>query len=152
MIINNCIVKTSARNRSDQIDISIYTSIIKPLPEIYLHVVVYFKYQTYKKFPIDLWDDACAWWENGNRKKQSFVMEVIMSALEKHLKYNGQLRCPLKGNLSVEANGVLINKVFPPMPLIPIGHYLTSIKLFEGDRNTVIAHTKSYIQIIDQNV
>lgn len=148
MIVNNCTVKNS-RNRSDQIDISIHTSILKPLPEIYLHVVLYFKYQTYKKFPIDLWDDACAWWENGNGKKESFAMEVIMATLQKHIKYNGQLRCPLKGNLSVDVKDVVINKVIPPLPLVPTGHYLSSIKFFEGDRSTLIAHTKTYMQITD---
>lgn len=74
VLINNCIVKNSTQNRSDLIDISFHTTIVKPLPEIYLHIVLCYKYQVYKKFPIDLFDDVCAWL---NGKKQSFAMELF---------------------------------------------------------------------------
>lgn len=128
VIINNCIVKSSTQNRSDLIDISIHTTIVKPLPKIYLHVAVYYKYQVYKKIPIDLFDDACAWL---NGKKQSFAMELIYS-IKQFMKYDGdrEMCCPLKGNFSIEVSKIPLNKKFPLLPLMPSGQYLNNIQFF----------------------
>lgn len=148
VIVNKCVVGNSGRNGSDRVDVSVHTTIIKPLPELYLHVVVYYKYQEYTKLPIQVWDDACAFLSN---KKQSFAMEMIYS-VQPFIKYNGQLRCPLKGNLSIDVNNISLNKQFPLIPLLPTGHYLTTVKFFEGDRNTLIGRTKAYTHITDSSV
>lgn len=66
------------------------------------------------------------------------------------MKYDGQMRCPLKGNLSIEVSKISLNKQFPLLPLLPSGQYLNDIKFFEGDHSTLIGNTKSYMQIIEK--
>lgn len=40
--------------------------------DIWTHGVFYFKYNQFKKFPIELWEDACSWLSG---KKKSYLLE-----------------------------------------------------------------------------
>lgn len=148
VVLNKCIMRKADQKGIDNIDISVHVTILEPLAKLRLQMAVFYKHEEiYKKFPIDLNDDVCAWLIG---KKQSFAMELILKDAEQYVKYNGQLRCPLKGNLSIEFNNVSLNKHFPHLPFIPIGHYIFQSIFMEGDRRNVIAATKTYMEITDK--
>lgn len=147
MLVNKCVVKGSGQNNSDRINVSFQSTIVKPMSKLYIHVVVYYKYQTYKKFPIDLWEEACGFLDG---KQQSYTMEIFQR-IEQYIKYNRKLRCPLIGNLTIEFNNLSLNKQFPLLPILPTGHYLFQMTYIEEDRFTVIINTKSFMEIIDRS-
>lgn len=53
-----CDVKHISRRN---IKIFLIYSLTQPLREAYVHTVAYYKYNTYQRYAIDLWEDLCGW-------------------------------------------------------------------------------------------
>lgn len=59
MIVKKCWMKRADRIGTDRVSLFIETDIVKPLRELKIHVVAYYKYQVFRKMPIDVWEDIC---------------------------------------------------------------------------------------------
>lgn len=142
-------MKRSARIGSEQINFILQITFTKPITELYVHSQVFFKYQTFKKFPVDLWEDVCGWF-NGTRK--SHIMDRTIKPVLKYVKYDWPLKCPLReGNFSMNYYNISISEQFA-FPLVPSGHYLLDTKFTEGDRKTTILKSQTYITISDNRI
>lgn len=149
IIVKNCSIKRAGPIGTDLYSAYIELDAVKPLSVIRTHVEVYYKYQVYKKFPIDYWEDMCAWL---NEKKRSFLMDWTLGRSMEYLHYDGKFRCPFQGNITFRFDRLSINKRFPMIPLLPSGNYITDTKFFEKDTKNVIVITRMHVTISDTRV
>lgn len=149
IILRNCSMKHVDRIGSDRISFHMEANIIEPIKEMHVHFTGYKKYQVYKMYPVDVWEDVCAWLDE---KKRSFFMEWTLKRIWKYIHYNGDLKCPLKGNLTINFQNVSLNEQFPMIPLLPSGRYRTDNTFIDGNHNTTIAFAQFYFAISDTRV
>lgn len=146
-LVSKCEAKPSDQIKSDRFNVTFQSTIVQPVSKLYIHVIVFYKYQTYKKFPIDIWEEACGFL---NGKQQSYTMELFQQ-IDQFIKYNGKLKCPLIGNLTIEFYNLSVNKQFPLLPILPTGQFIFQSDYFEYDRVTLVASTKAFVEITQRS-
>lgn len=149
IILRECWFKKVDRSESDRVSVSLKATIIKPLTDVFAYTAAYYKYQTYKKFPVDYWDDICGWL---NGRKPSLLMDWTLKRGMRYVEYGRELRCPLIGNFSFKFNNISLNEKFPIVPLFPAGQFLFETNLTEADRKTIIISWRSFVSISDSHV
>lgn len=149
-ILTKCSVKKSGRIGTDLFDISMELNIVKPVTELFFHVEVFFKYNTFKKFPVDLWMNGCRWLDGSETYK---FIDWLVGNLKKHIKYGDKLLCPFKeGNLTLNMRNVSLNEQLPFFQLLPSGQYLTNTLFTEGNRSNVITTTQTLVKFLDNRI
>lgn len=150
MFIRNCTMKKAGRIGSDRMMLNVQTTIVQPLSAMHVHFMVFYKYQVFKIFPINLWDDICIWL---NKKKHSFLVEIGMARILEFVKYDHRLECPFEpGNLSVSFKNISINEKLPLVPLVPSGKFKMDFTLTEPDRNAVIVRIQIFLTVSDTRI
>lgn len=150
MLIGNCTMKKAARIGSDRMTLDVQTTIVQPLPSIQVHFVVFYKYQVFKLFPINLWDDICVWI---NKKKHSFLVDIGMARILEFVQYDHKLECPFEpGKLTVSFKNMSINERLPLVPLVPSGRYRIEFTLTEPNRNAVIVRIQVFLTVSDTRI
>ncbi|KAG4078413.1 hypothetical protein HA402_013124 [Bradysia odoriphaga] len=88
-----------------KIDIELISS--RPIRNIWLHVVFYFKFNgiVYNKFPIDLWENVCDF-ADGKREK-TFFLDWWVARVQRFSNFNHS--CPYS-NISVKTNNVSLDE------------------------------------------
>lgn len=150
--VNQCFIKKVGHIGTDRVNVSVKVSILKPVSELHAHLVVYFKYQVFKKFPIDIWEDICGW---STGKKKSFLMDWSIGKYMDAVKYDSgeKFQCPMMvGNLSVNFHNISFNEHFPFAPLMPSGHYRFDITTTEGQKSILMAYFQLFISIADNRI
>lgn len=142
-------MRNTGRIGSDRVSFLFNATATKPITDLHVHVSVYYKYHVYKLFPVKLDENLCYWLNN---QKGSFFMEWTLARALKYVKYDGELKCPIKGNLSISFSNVLLNKEFPLVPLVPSGKYRVDNIFTEASSNTVIASTQFFIEVSDNRI
>lgn len=61
MIVKKCWMKRADRIGTDRVSLFIETDIVKPLKDLKIRVTAYYKYSVFRKLPIDVQEDICAW-------------------------------------------------------------------------------------------
>lgn len=118
---------------------------VKPSTDVFIHLEVYYKDQlVWKKFRIDHWENWCVYLNN---RKNSYLIDWVLGRILKYVKYDGPLKCPFKGNLSVNVSKISLNQAFLDMPFIPSGHYRLDSTFTEANRNNAYAKSKLYAEI-----
>lgn len=142
-------MKKSGRIDSDLVTLNSFTTIVQPLPVLFIHYIVSYKYQVYQMSPINLWENVC---DHLSKKKVSKVMEWSNEHILKYVKYDQKLECPLKeGNLSISFNNISINEEFPFIPIVPRGRYRVELTFTESNKSLVIARAQAYFAISNNN-
>lgn len=117
---------------------------------VHVHFQIYVKYQVYKKFPVDLYEDCCGWLD---KSKKSFVLDwTLGKALEFVHPDGNKMRCPLNGTYTLSFKNISINERFPMIPLIPAGQYMSDNTFLETGTNTVIFSAKIFFGISDHRI
>lgn len=148
MIVKKCWMKRADRIGTDRVSLLIETDIVKPLTELKIHVIAYYKYLVFRKLPIDVVQDICGWSRN---RKGSFILDWTFGQAIKYMHYDGDLKCPLIGNFTVSINNVSLNEQFPMIPLLPSGNYYTE-NILTGENHSIISTSKFYFSISDNRI
>ena len=86
---HKCWMKRADRIGTDRVSLLIETDIVKPLTELRIHVIAYYKYLVFRKLPIDVVEDICGWSRN---RKVSFILDWTFGPAVKCMHYDGVLR------------------------------------------------------------
>lgn len=109
-----------------------------------MHFEVYYKDQLlWKKFQIDLWENFCNYLDN---RKKSFFIDWTVGRFFKYVKYDGPLKCPLRGNLSLNISKMSLSQISADIPFIPSGHYRIDVTNTEANRKNVYSKAQIYIE------
>lgn len=147
-IIGNCSFKTAGRIGSDTIEVNFDGIAVEPIKEIYIHTVFYYKYMTYRKFPIDIWEELCGWLDS---KRKSFFLDIALKKVFEFVKHDGNLSCPLIGEYAVRIKTQSTTVLNVPS-MVPSGRYRIDVNVTESDRNNVIAITSTYVSNSDNRI
>lgn len=120
--------------------------VIKPITEGMVHVSAYYKYNgiSYKKFPIDLWEDICGWFD---KRSKSFYMEWVMKDL---IQYTNVKKCPVDGYIYLKANNISVDSFY--LPFMPSGRYRIDVVLTHNDRKTLLGMGRIHLNIPDNRI
>lgn len=94
-----------------------------PVTSAWAHIVVYYRYKTYQKYAIDLWEDLCGFLD---KKAQSYFMAWAVSRVMNYT--NLSHPCPYTENIYVKFNNVSIDAIQIEQ-LMPSGRYRLDINL-----------------------
>lgn len=125
-------------------------NLTKSLSQAYMHFIVYYKYNTYKKYAIDLWEDPCAWMAGTGK---SYFMDWTYKRIQNYsgTETNINHKCPYSGYNYFKINNVSVDR-FPLEQLMPSGRYRIDGVLTEADKKTVIASGKVYASVSDHRI
>lgn len=92
----------------------------EPVHSIWIHGVFNYKYNTfsYQKFPIDLWEDLCAWLNGG---KPTYFLKWTAVNVRNFSNMNHP--CPYSGTAWVDIKRIPLNRLIMLEPLLPSGRY-----------------------------
>lgn len=141
-------MKTADRIGTRRLAMHFDATFHQPLNVINVHTVFYFRYFTYKKFPIDLWEELCSW-RNGT--KRSYILDWTLGKSLQFVKHDGDLLCPLFGNYSLNIDSIS-QDYFAIPPMVPSGRYRMDLNVTEADRNNVIVASKLFFAVSDHRV
>ncbi len=110
-----CNVKFASRYH---LKINGHWNITQPTDDVWLHGVLNYKFNglVYQKFPIDLWEDVCAWL---NGKRKAYILDWTFGRI---LNFTNIGTCPFFGYYYVRASNVSMED-FVVEPLLPSGRY-----------------------------
>lgn len=119
------------------------------MDSLWSHTVFYYRYNsyTYQKFPIDLWEDVCAWL-NGTTNR--FLLKWISQIISKYSNLNHS--CPYYQVMEVEAERLKLNNFLLIEQLLPSGKYRGEINLTRGYKKEPIAIVKFFFSISDNRI
>lgn len=150
--VTECWLKKVGRIGNDRISAVTRFRITEPITEAFLHMRAFYKYQAYqpyKKFPVDIWEDLCGWL---NGTKNSFYLNWTLEPAKKFITYDGEMKCPLIGNLDMKFENISLNSRFPLTQIVPSGRYRVEVNFTEGDRSTIISGKRYYFSISDNRI
>lgn len=150
-ITKECFLKRAGHIGTDLVNFSWDFNVVKPITQFFLHVQFFFKYQVYKTFPVNLWENLCGWL---NKESKSYLLDLSFGKAMKYLKYDGgDFKCPIKiGNMSIKFNNISFNEHFPILFLLPSGHYRIDVTITEGNRSIVFLQGNFFFAISDNRL
>lgn len=99
----------------------------RPLNEGWVHFAMYYKYTTYNKFLINLWEDFCGFWRgSGGSPLSSLALE---NAMRIGVNFSFKLQCPLTGKIMMTHSGLNMSQAV--FPLAPAGRYRLDVSYAE---------------------
>ena len=147
MKIVHCDIKHISRR---DMRVNLENSFEKPVTTAWAHIVVYYKYNTYQKYAIDLWENLCGFLD---QKAQSYFMAWAVSRVMNYT--NLSHPCPYTENIVIKVNNISIDAI-QIEPLMPAGRYRIDINL------TKISHTyepenvygiyKIFLSVLDNRI
>lgn len=99
-------------------------NLIKPLEKASVRLVLYYRFQVYKKFLIDVTEDLCAYQKGKNSGK---ILQLFMPFIKTKTEIFNQT-CPFIGNMTVD-NLRYGSYLFPH--LMPAGQYRLDIDIVD---------------------
>lgn len=128
-----------------QLRIWIDGNLTQPLYEARAHYILYYKYNTYQKYAIELREDICGWL---NGTKHSYFMDWTVKKVINYSNFNHS--CPYMGNVFLKVKNISIDR-FPFEPLIPSGRYRLDFNLTETNKKNVFM-AKLYFSVSDYRI
>lgn len=148
--VKDCSMRRIGRIGADRINSTVNFLILEPITEFHIQITFFFKYQSYRKLPIDISDDLCNLFKG--KKRNKFIDQYVRHAL-KFFEFDQKLECPLeKGMLSIKMNNISLNDEFPMGAMLPSGQYRVNVVLSEGHRETIFLMLQFYMEISDKRV
>lgn len=139
----DCDVRYVSRN---YLKIHIWTNISQPIHDAWIHTVFNYRYKTYQKYAIDLWENACSWIKGLGK---SYILDWTVKKLLKNTNYNHP--CPYVGHTYIKINNISMSQ-FPLEPLMPSGQYRLDFNVTEGNRSHVLFIAKIFFSISDNRI
>lgn len=118
----------------------------QPLNKTWVGIVLYYKYNTYQKYLIDIWDEGCKYLNAGTHSPLADVL--IFNALKFDFKFNFELRCPaVSGKYSVTHEHLNVSQA--TIPLLSSGRYRAEMWVAQSKGGRPFAVVKAYFSISD---
>ncbi|XP_031629087.1 uncharacterized protein LOC116344614 [Contarinia nasturtii] len=137
--------------RHVRVDVAL--NLTKPVKEALMHIVLYYKYNTYQRFAINLWEDACFW--ISHMKKSFFLDWTLKRFFNLPTNINNITNinhpCPYEGFVYVKINNVSVDQ-FPFEQFIPSGRYRLDVDFTRHDKKTLYASAKLYFSVSDLRI
>lgn len=131
----------------DNIKVLVNISLVKPVKDVWVHGVFYHKYTRFQKFPIDLWENLCAWLSG---KGKSYFGEWGARNLLNYSNVNHS--CPYDGNVIVKADNFSLKDLLNFEVFLPSGRFRMDVNLTEGYRKRVFFISKTYFSVSDHRI
>lgn len=138
-----CNIRIIARNT---FSINISNTLRNPIDNVHLHVVLFYKYNTFQKFLIDRWEDICGYFSG---KVPSPVLDIIFSNTIQFSNINHT--CPFNGSMTFSAPRYKMDN-FIIEPLLPAGKFRADVSFTEGAKRNVVSHIKVFFAISDLRI
>lgn len=121
----------------------------EPTYNIWIHGVFYYKYNSYsyQRFPIDLWEDLCAWLKGGSHAY--FLKWTAKNALNFS---NMNHECPLNGSIWINIARIPVNRLVMLEPFMPSGRYRVDLNATGGYRKDAFMMSKFFFGISDNRI
>lgn len=118
----------------------------QPLHDIWTHAVGYYKYNTYTKYTIDLWENMCNFLSG---KSRSYLLQWTLVKIQRYT--NLVHACPYEGLIYIKAKNFSIHTI-PVEPLIPSGRYRLDINVTDGSRKLLVFSGKLFFSVSDHRI
>ncbi|XP_031629656.1 uncharacterized protein LOC116344937, partial [Contarinia nasturtii] len=119
----------------------------RPVKELWIHGVFFFKYNQYQKFPIDLNENLCGWLSG---KSKSYLLDWSLKDLMAHTNLNHP--CPYVGDAYVKVDNFSIKELLKFDMLLPAGRFRVDINFTEGHNKPTLLGTRTFFSISDNRI
>lgn len=132
----------------DRFNLLIKCDLIRPIYTAHIHSVLYHQFNSlvYRKFMIDIWEDACGFLSG---KSKAVLVDVLYRIISPYTNMNHS--CPYTGNVFVSMKN-FSTRNFAFEPLLPSGRYHTDIHLAESHEGSPFFTFKIYYKISDHRL
>lgn len=135
---DRCEIKYISRHN---LKIHLESTFDQPVKTIWAHGILYYRYNTYQKYAIDLWEDMCGFFSG---TAHSYFMVWLMSKMQNFTNLNHA--CPITGTVFLKVNNISANQ-FTIEPLLPAGRYRFDLDLTKLSRNNDIRNIYGSVRI-----
>lgn len=116
--------------------------------ELWMHFILYYKYKTYQKFLIDLWENVC---ESLNSKLLAPVFKLALDNIrELGVHINFKWKCPFPLRINIYHPG--LNMSHAVVPLLPAGRYRFNVSFALQRGKSEYLDVQVYFAISDLRV
>lgn len=144
----DCSIKHGGRIGTNLVIMNFNFTVKEPIDEPVAHMVFYYKYTIFRKFPIDMWQNVC---EILNPKKQVQFFSSAFKPLLPYIQHDGKLECPIMGSYAARISNISLDQFDLPS-LIPAGKYRIDVNITEKNRKNVILVTQTYATVSDNRI
>lgn len=121
------------------------------------HVEYFYRYNAieYKKFPVDVWEDVCDWFDNRNKtgwvnKSKAYILEWVLHRVLKYANFNHP--CPFVGDVYMSCNNISQGDYFNIPQFVPSGRYRVDMYITDKTRKIIYISGKAYFEISDHRI
>lgn len=121
----------------------------EPINNMWIHGVFNYRYNahSYQKFPIDLWENICAWLGG---ETQSYFLKWAGQNVRKFSNMNHS--CPYVGSVWIKVDKMPVNRLIIMEQFMPSGRYRVDINIAVGYRKESFMLTKFFFTISDNRI
>lgn len=124
----------------------LFANVSKPVEDMWIHGVIYFKYNTYQKIATEYWDNPCDWIAG---RSTSFLLDFARPVILKYSNCNHT--CPYVGAVYARSSNISAQALTFPQ-IVPAGRYRIDFNVTEGDRKTLLGGGSLYASISDHRI
>lgn len=125
-------------------------SLTVPINQMFLHILLYYKYNTYQKFLIHQIGEVCAFSRGEYLNPLGKIFRENLMDLNGGMELNFEIQCPYYGDLRIYHSGVNFSQV--NFPLLPAGRYRFDVSFTPTRNGPVYAKYFVYFAISDIRV
>lgn len=126
-------------------------TITEPIKEIWVHIVLYYKWREYRQYLVNLWIEYCSHMDTP--AKHPLAQKIFDNFLNvrDHFDLNFDVHCPFFGNLTSRTiRPFNISNIV--VPLMQSGRYRVNLMLSPHQNGPVYAAVQYYVSISDFRV
>lgn len=133
--------------RRDRFRMNIWANLSEPIHDAWFHFEFYYRYNptTYQKFPVDLWENICDWFEG----KRAHILDWTVGKVLKYSNLNHP--CPYIGHVYIRTDNLTTND-FPIEQLFPSGKYRIDVHFTDGNKSNVLVKSQYFFSISDYRI
>lgn len=120
----------------------ISTTLKRPVNNMWLHGVFYYKYKYFQKFPIDLWENVCGWL---NKNSKSYLLDWSLAFFKNYTNLNHS--CPYEGDMLIRADSYQFGHLVNFGNYLPSGRFRMDVNLTEGRSKPAMVGTQIIFSI-----
>lgn len=134
--------------RNLKVNIAAYLT--RPITDIQVNTVMYYKYSKYQRFPVNIWENICDAL-SGKSESHSFNWMFKPILQYPNTTTNWGHLCPFDGFVYLRAPNIPLD-ILPFIPLVPSGQYMFDLGFYEANRTKYLGTFKMFVAISDHRV
>lgn len=124
--------------------VDVHGNLSETVHDAWVNAVFYYKYDTYQKYAINLWENLCDWFSG---KTQSHILDWTIGRVQRFTNVNHT--CPYyEGYKYIQIDNISM-EAFPLEPLMTAGRYRIDLSLTGENRSNVYFLGKLFISVSD---